>query len=64
MAGGPPGAPLSALLRHLVQATGAEVTPLGTVLARLLLCSPTQDLRLLAELRRLVTQAAALTTAE
>jgi hypothetical protein len=64
VAGGPPGPALSALLRHLVPATGADVTALGTVLARLLLCSPTQDLRLLEEMRRLVTQTAALTTGE
>ncbi|HEV8647915.1 MAG TPA: hypothetical protein VG276_00580 [Actinomycetes bacterium] len=64
LAGGPPGPALSALLRHLVPVTGADVTALGTVLARLLLCSPTQDVQLLAELRRLVTGAAAAASAE
>jgi hypothetical protein len=64
LAGGPPGSAQSALLRHLVPVTGADVTALGTVLARLLLCSPTHDLPLLAELRHLVTQTAAVTTAE
>ncbi len=57
LAGGPPGA-LAAQLRHLVPVTGADVTALGTVLARLLLCSPTQDSQLLADLRGLVTRAA------
>jgi len=58
LAGGPPGPALSAQLRHLVPVTGADVTALGTVLARLLLSSPTQDIQLLAELRGLVTRAA------
>lgn len=44
--------------------TGADVTALGTVLARLLLCSPTQDVDLLAQLRRLVTEAASATAAQ
>jgi hypothetical protein len=64
LAGGPPGPALSALLRHLVPVTGADVTALGTVLARLLLCSPTQDLQVLAELRHLAQETAAATTAE
>jgi hypothetical protein len=58
LAGGPPGPALSAQLRHLVPVTGADVTALGTVLARLLLSSPTQDIQLLAELRGLVSRAA------
>jgi hypothetical protein len=58
LASGPPGPALAAQLRHLVPVTGADVTALGTVLTRLLLCSPTQDLQLLAKLRGLVTRAA------
>lgn len=59
LAAGPPGPALSPRLRHLVPVTGADVTALGTVLARLLLCAPTQDVELLAGLRRLVSDAAA-----
>jgi hypothetical protein len=58
LADGPPDPERSALLRHLVPVTGTDVTALGTVLARLLLCSPTQDANLLAELRRLVSEVA------
>jgi hypothetical protein len=58
LTGGPPGPALAAQLRHLVPVTGADVTALGTVLTRLLLCSPTQDIQLLADLRGLVTRAA------
>jgi hypothetical protein len=58
LAGGQPSPEGSAQLRHLVPVTGVDVTALGTVLARLLLCSPTQDVELLAQLRRLVTEAA------
>jgi hypothetical protein len=54
--GGPPSPELSALLRHPV--TGADITVLGTVITRLLFCSPTQDALLLAELRRLVIEVA------
>jgi hypothetical protein len=64
LAGGPPGPALAAQLRRLVPVTGADVTGLGTVLARLLLCSPTQDVELLARLRHLVTEAASATVAE
>jgi len=64
LAGGPPSPELSALLRHLVPVTGADVTALGTVMARLLLCSPTPDALLLAELRRLVTEVASATAAQ
>jgi hypothetical protein len=35
-----------------------------SALARLLLCSPTQDVQLLAQLRRLVTETTATTPAE
>jgi hypothetical protein len=59
LAAGPPGPALSARLRHLVPVTGADVTALGTVLARLLLCAPTRDVELLARLRGLVTDVAA-----
>jgi serine/threonine-protein kinase len=64
LADGPPGPELSALLRRLVPVTGADVTAFGTVIARLLLCSPSQDALLLAELRRLVTEVASATVAE
>jgi hypothetical protein len=64
LAGGPPGPELSALLRQLAPITGADVTALATVIARLLLCSPTQDAVLLSELRRLVTEVAPATAAE
>jgi hypothetical protein len=64
LAGGRPGPELSALLRHLVPVTGADITALGTVVARLLLCSPTHDALLLAELRRLVTEVASATVAD
>jgi hypothetical protein len=63
LAAGPPSPEVSAQLRHLVPVTGADVTALGTVLARLLLCSPTEDVQLLAQLRRLVTEAASATAA-
>jgi hypothetical protein len=62
LAAGLGGPALSPRLRHLVPVTGADVTALGTVLARLLLCAPTQDAELLARLRRLVTDAAAAAT--
>jgi hypothetical protein len=58
LAGGPSGPARAAQLRQLVPVTGADVTALGTVLARSLLCSPTQDTRLLNELRGLVGRAA------
>jgi len=61
LAAGQPSPEVSAQLRHLVPVTGADVTALGTVLARLLLCSPTHDVQLLAQLRRLVTEAASAT---
>jgi hypothetical protein len=64
LADGPPGPALSALLRQLVPVTGADVTALATVVARLLLCSPTQDAVLLKELRRLVTEVASATATE
>lgn len=64
LADGPPGPSLSALLRQLVPVTGADVTALATVIARLLLCSPTQDALLLNELRRLVTGVASTTAVE
>ena len=64
LADGPPGPSLSALLRQLVPVTGADVTALATVMARLLLCSPTQNALLLTELRRLVTEVAPATAAE
>ena len=64
LAKGPPGPERSALLRHLVPVTGADITALGTVVARLLLSSPTQDALLLAELRRLVITVASATNAE
>ena len=64
LAGAPPGPELSALLRQLAPVTGADVTALATVIARLLLCSPTQDAVLLTELRRLVTEVAPATAAE
>ena len=63
LAGGAPGPALAARLRHLVPVTGADVTALGTVLTRLLFCSPTQDVQLLARLRHLVTEAAKATAA-
>ena len=64
LADGPPGPSLSALLRQLVPVTGADVTALATVIARLLLCSPTQDALLLTELRRLVTEVTSATAVE
>lgn len=64
LADGPPGPTLSALLRQLVPVTGADVTAQATVIARLLLCSPTQDARLLTELHRLMTEVISATTAE
>jgi hypothetical protein len=59
-----PSPALSALMRHLVPVSGIDITALGTVLTRLLLCSPTQDVQLLAQLRRLVTETTATTPAE
>jgi serine/threonine-protein kinase len=64
LSGGPPGPSRSALLRQLVPVTGADVTALATVIARLLLCSPTQDALLLKELRDLVTKVASATAVE
>lgn len=64
LADGPPSPTLSAMMRHLVPVAGVDVTALSTVLARLLLCSPTQDARLLVELRRLAAETAAATPAE
>jgi hypothetical protein len=61
LAAGQPSSEVSAQLRHLVPVTGADVTALGTVLARLLLCSPTEDVELLSQLRDLVTEAASAT---
>ena len=59
LAARPPGGELSALVRHLVPIAESDVTALCTVLARLLLCSPTRDTELLAELRRLIKDTAA-----
>lgn len=64
LAGGPPRPELSALLRQLVPVAGADVTVLATVIARLLLCSPTQEALLLTELRRLVSEVAPATAVE
>jgi hypothetical protein len=58
---GPPGAELSALVRHLVPIAGVDVTAQCTVLTRLLLCSPTDDAQLLEELHRLVRDTATAT---
>jgi hypothetical protein len=59
LAGGPPGAAVAAQMRHLVPVSGADITALGTVLARLLLCSPTQDDQLLIQLRHFMAEKAA-----
>jgi hypothetical protein len=64
LAGGPPRPELSALLRQLVPVAGADVTVLATVIARLLLCSPTQEALLLTELRRLVSEVVPATAVE
>jgi hypothetical protein len=61
LAAGQPSSEVSAQLRHLVPVTGTDVTALATVLARLLLCSPTEDVQLLAPLRRLVSEATSAT---
>lgn len=62
LAGSPPGPELSALVRHLVPIAEIDVTALCTVLARLLLCSPTQDTQLLVQLRQLINNTAAATS--
>ena len=59
LAASPPGAELSALVRHLVPIAETDVTALCTVLTRLLLCSPTSDTQLLVQLRRLIKDTAA-----
>lgn len=64
LGGGPPRPELSALLRQLVPVAGADVTVLATVIARLLLCSPTQEALLLTELRRLVSEVVPATAVE
>jgi hypothetical protein len=45
-------------MRHLVPLSQLDVTAHCTVLTRLLLCTPTEDVRLLSELLRLMKQTA------
>jgi hypothetical protein len=58
VAAGPPGPEVAARMRHLVPLSQLDVTAHCTVLTRLLLCTPTEDVRLLSELLRLMKQTA------
>jgi len=55
---GPLSPAVSAMMRHLVPISAVDITANCTVLARLLLCAPTHDAEVLAEVLRLVRQTA------